>query len=130
MKSATIPGDHAASVVTDIHPVSGNMVDSLNIRAVEEAAPLEDEESSLSIPLHPLGVKPSGNAYAATENARHGTSYFQILPDEILALLLEYFESDELRLLGSTCKAFYAFCRADDLWKSLFIEYVSISAFI
>jgi hypothetical protein len=29
-----------------------------------------------------------------------------------------------LRHLGSTCKALYAFCHSDDLWKALFIEWV------
>jgi hypothetical protein len=118
MKSHMPSGDHGASNLTDFHP-SVSIVESLRSEAV-----VDEEESSLSIPTHPLGIKPAGNAYTATENARSKTSCFQILPDEVLAILLEYLDSTELRMLGATCKAFYAFCRADDLWKTLFIEYV------
>jgi len=128
MKSSTVPDDYAVSLVTDIHPGGGIYFDSLDLVDPEEAV-VDEEESSLSIPLHPSGIKPSGNAYTATKNARHSTSYFQILPDEVLAILLEYLDSDKLRMIGSTCKALYAFCRVDDLWKTLFIEYVSISVF-
>jgi len=81
-----------------------------------------DEEESSVIPPHPLGLKPSGNQYTAVFNARQNIGGFQALPDEILMLLLESFDSYELILLGSTCKQMYAFCRADDLWKTLFIE--------
>ncbi|RDW74017.1 hypothetical protein BP5796_07459 [Coleophoma crateriformis] len=81
-----------------------------------------EEESSVAIPLHPLGVKPLGNQYTATSNARHATGPFQILPDEMLAIFLEYLDSRDLQLLGSTCKSLFAFCRSDDLWKALFIE--------
>jgi len=83
---------------------------------------LEHQESAVSVPHHPLGVRPSGNQYTASENARYAIGPFQIVPDEILAILLEYFESSSLLVLGSTCKFLYAFCRSDDLWKSLFIE--------
>jgi hypothetical protein len=75
-----------------------------------------------AIPSHPLGVKPSGNKYTATKNARVAIGTFQILPDEVLVILLEYLDSRLLRHLGSTCKALYAFCHSDDLWKALFIE--------
>ncbi|TAQ86531.1 hypothetical protein B7494_g5153 [Chlorociboria aeruginascens] len=85
-------------------------------------APTTQEESLVSIPHHHLGVKPSGNQYTAIGNARHAIAHFQILPDEILAILLEHLESHSLRLLGSTCKFLYAFCRSEELWKTLFIE--------
>lgn len=94
---------------------SGGGIESL---ALEE----ESSSSAVAIPLHPLGVKPSGNQYTATSNARHATGTFQILPDEMLAIFLEYLESADLQLLGSTCKSLFAFCRSDDLWKALFIE--------
>jgi hypothetical protein len=81
-----------------------------------------DEEAGQTIPPHPLGVKPSGNKYTATESAREAIGLFQILPDEVLAILLEYLDSRLLRYLGSTCKALYAFCSSEDLWKALFIE--------
>lgn len=82
----------------------------------------EVEESSALIPPHPLGVKPAGNQYTATENSRYGIGPVQILPDEILAILLEHFDAPTLVALGATSKFFYAFCRSDDLWKILFIE--------
>jgi hypothetical protein len=80
------------------------------------------EEAEQTIPPHPLGVKPSGNRYTTTESAREAIGKFQILPDEVLAILLEYLDSRLLRYLGSTCKALYAFCFSDDLWKALLIE--------
>jgi hypothetical protein len=102
-----IPGRSAAVV-----PPSGG-IDSLA---------LEQPESLVSIPLHPLGVKPSGNQYTAPSNARHATGFFQILPDEVVATVLEYLDAPQLDLLGSCCKFLYAFCRSEDLWKALFIE--------
>lgn len=83
---------------------------------------LEQPESLVSIPLHPCGVKPSGNQYTAHSNARHAVGFFQILPDEVLATVLEYLDATQLGLLGSCCKFLYAFSRSDDLWKTLFIE--------
>lgn len=80
-------------------------------------------DTSNFIPPHPLGVKPSGNQYSALVNSRDFIgSAFKVWPDEILALFLEYLEPSELRLLGSSCKFLHAFCRADDLWKTLFVE--------
>ncbi|KAG9241705.1 hypothetical protein BJ878DRAFT_427536 [Calycina marina] len=82
----------------------------------------EPEDSPVTIPSHPLGLKPSGNQYTAVSNARDSLGEFQRLTDEALVVLLEYLESHLLRNLGATCKALYAFCRLDDLWKALFIE--------
>jgi hypothetical protein len=83
----------------------------------------EDENAASYIPLHPLGVKPAGNQYSATTNSRQALGLsFQAWPDEIIALFLDYLEPKELVRLGATCKFLYAFCRADDLWKNLFIE--------
>jgi hypothetical protein len=83
---------------------------------------LDPDDIGQAIPSHPLGVKPSGNKYTATESAREAIGTFQILPDEVLAILLEYLDSSLLRHLGSTCKALYAFCYSDDIWKALFVE--------
>ena len=109
-----VPVESGLFNVLDI-PSSYGGVDSLGAEETIE------EESSL-IPLHPLGLKPFGNQYAAMSNARWKIGSYQVLPDEILAISLEYLDSFELRLLGSTCKFLYAFCRSDDLWKALFIE--------
>lgn len=91
----------------------------------DEFDSLRDEALDVStyIPPHPLAVKPAGNQYSATLNSRDfiGSS-FQSWPDELLALFLDYLEPGEIVRLGSTCKFWYAFCRADELWKTLFIE--------
>ena len=117
MKSSILPADDGSSRALDFRPSGGN-----DVVESTESELLAIEESSVSIPLHPLGVKPAGNQYTATSNARHRVGSFQIWPDEILALFLEYLDSQELRLLGSTCKFLYAFGRTEDLWKTLFIE--------
>lgn len=87
---------------------------------------VEDEyvvdETQVSIPPHPMNVKPSGNKFSATQDARNASGTFQILPDETLAVLLEYLDSHSLRHLGATCKALYAFSRLEDLWKTLLVE--------
>ncbi|KAJ5692614.1 hypothetical protein N7462_002037 [Penicillium macrosclerotiorum] len=75
-----------------------------------------------AIPSHPLGVKPSGNALLATYNLRDAIGQFRRLPDELIILLLESFSGTDLLRIGRTCKAFYAFTRAEELWKALFVE--------
>jgi len=81
------------------------------------------EESSDTIPLHPLGLKPSGNQYTASVNSKRSVGpIFAIFPDEILSIFLEYLDVPGLLTLGSSCKFLYAFSRSDDLWKTLFIE--------
>jgi hypothetical protein len=109
MDSSSAPEPQGLAAVS---PPSGG-IDSLA---------LGHPESLVSIPLHHLGVKPSGNQYTAPSNARHAVGFFQILPDEILATCLEYLDVPQLRVLGSSCKFLYAFCRSEDLWKTLFIE--------
>jgi hypothetical protein len=106
MKSSAIPAE--SGYLESVHPSGG--VESLGL-----------EESQEFIQQHPLGVKPLGNQYTASVDARRFIGPFQILPDEILAILLEGFESRLLQTLGSTCKFLYAFCRSEDLWKTLFI---------
>ena len=83
-----------------------------------------DVESSVTVvPLHPLGIKPAGNAYTSSTNIRSTMGIFASLPDELIIQVLEYLDSTSLLQLGATCKAFYAFSRLDDLWKALFIGY-------
>ena len=83
------------------------------------------EYDSLTVPLHPLKIKPAGNAYTATENIKLATGSFALLPDELLIQVLEYLGAASLKRLGSACKALYAFSRLEDLWKTLCIEYDS-----
>ncbi|KAF2203758.1 F-box domain-containing protein [Delitschia confertaspora ATCC 74209] len=82
----------------------------------------ESEDAAAVLPSHPLGVKPLGNAYTATENIKLRCGAFARLPDELLNHFLETLDGETLVRLGSTCKALYAFTRADDLWRSLFVE--------
>lgn len=83
---------------------------------------LEPLDIPETIPTHPLGVKPSGNGLTASWNLRSAIGYWGILPDELIALLLETLDAKTLRQLGSTCKALYAFTRSEELWKAVFIE--------
>lgn len=83
------------------------------------------ESSTESIPVHPLGVKPLGNAYFASGPlARDTLGPLGILPDEMILNLLEHLDKESLRSLGSTCRFLYAFGQLDELWKPLYLEYV------
>jgi len=82
---------------------------------------IADEEPA-AIPSHPLSVKPSGNAYTASINSKASAGAFAQLPDELLISLLESFEAKILLSLGQTCRALYAFSRAEELWRALFVQ--------
>ena len=82
-----------------------------------------DLATEAEIPLHPLGIKPLGNLYLASgPNARNSIGTLQALPDEMLAILLEYFDQLTVRRLSYTCKFLSALCSSDDVWKALFLE--------
>ncbi|KAH7408398.1 hypothetical protein DE146DRAFT_373701 [Phaeosphaeria sp. MPI-PUGE-AT-0046c] len=82
----------------------------------------DDEDVAIALPSHPLGVKPAGNAYTASENIKSRCGSFVRLPDELLSHILESFDADTLVRLGSTCRALYAFTRLDELWRALFVS--------
>ncbi|KAJ5820217.1 hypothetical protein N7474_005808 [Penicillium riverlandense] len=84
--------------------------------------PEETSSAHEAIPSHPLGVKPTGNALLATWSLRDAIGPFKRLPDELILALLEYFDGPSLLRVGRTCKAFYAFTRAEELWKTLFVS--------
>jgi hypothetical protein len=84
----------------------------------------DDDDVAIALPYHPLGIKPSGNAYTASQNIKTKCGSFAMLPDELLGHILESFEADTLIRLGSTCRALYAFTRLDELWRALFVRYV------
>ena len=86
---------------------------------------LDSLESLVAVPQHPLGIRPSGNAYTAAENIKSAAGTFSRLPDELLVQVLEYLDGPCLRGLGASCKALFAFTRLEDLWKNLFLLYVS-----
>ncbi|KAF2099624.1 putative F-box and JmjC domain protein [Rhizodiscina lignyota] len=79
-------------------------------------------DTSTAIPRHPLGVKPSGNAYTSTVNLKDHAGAFAVLPDELLISFLEYLHVPELLRLGTACKALYAFTSAEELWRAAFLE--------
>lgn len=83
----------------------------------------EEDSSVTVVPLHPLGIKPAGNAYTSSSNIRSTIGMFNSLPDELIVQVLEHLHSTSLLQLGATCKALYAFSRLEDLWKALFIGY-------
>lgn len=81
------------------------------------------EYDSPTVPSHPLMIRPSGNAYTATENIKLAAGSLALLPDELLLQVLEFLDAASLKRLGCACKALYAFSRLEDLWKALCIEY-------
>jgi hypothetical protein len=72
---------------------------------------------------HPLGVKPSGNSLAASENSVGNMGLFGGLPDETVLVLLEWLDSKSLLRVGASCRGLYAYSTCDQLWKDLFIMY-------
>jgi len=87
----------------------------------------QDQEEEVMIPPHPLGIKPSGNAFSASYNSKSVTGYFTILTDDLLIQILELLDAPSLLCSGATCKALYAFSRFEDLWKSLLLRYAFFS---
>ena len=85
-------------------------------------------EALLACAPHPLQVKPGGNAYTASGNIRSAAGRFSRLSDELIVCILEHLDGPALQQIGSSCKALYAFARLDDLWKALFIGYISSSS--
>jgi hypothetical protein len=82
-----------------------------------------DMEEASAAPPHPLDIKPVGNAFTATYNLRNVSGgLFLALTDELIIRILEFLDGSSLLRVGATCKVLYAFARADDLWKTLFIE--------
>lgn len=87
-------------------------------------ASLPTEEETLpadAIPPHPLGLKPAGNAYTSPTNSKGKIGSFRSLPDEMVMGILEILGARDLMMLGGTCRQFYAFTRAEELWRGLFV---------
>lgn len=103
------------------HPLESSVHDNLTTHLRDDDAELDDDNGDATIPHHPLGVKPSGNALTADWSLRPAIGTLAILPDEMIMPLLLYLEAPDLLRLGRTCKALYAFTRAEELWKTLFI---------
>jgi hypothetical protein len=80
-------------------------------------------EEASTVPPHSLDIKPAGNAFTAAYNLRNVSGgLFSALTDELVVQILELLDGSSLLRVGATCKVLYAFARADDLWKTLFIE--------
>ncbi len=108
--------DRAVEVGANGQPWSSHTVTG------EDAHADDDSGLDSSVPPHPLGIKPLGNKYFATDDARTRLGVLQALPDEMLMQLLEYLDLPALRLLGYTCKFLFACCASDDIFKSIFLE--------
>lgn len=94
-----------------------------DITTLQSHPPAEEADLRIeAIPSHPLGVKPSGNALLATWSLRDALGSLRQLPDELVILLLEWLDGPSLLHIGRTCKALYAFTRAEELWKALFVR--------
>ncbi|KAF2772051.1 Clavaminate synthase-like protein [Teratosphaeria nubilosa] len=88
-------------------------------------APVSDYEAPSNASLverHPLGVRPSGNALTSDVNLKTACGRFAVLPDELLASLLEYLQAGDVLELGASCRALHAFTRNAELWRALFVE--------
>lgn len=96
---------------------------SKRLKYESHSARLGDERGDpLAVPAHPLGVRPSGNAYTTTRNLKANAGLLAALPDDLLLQFLECLDASDLLRLGATCKALHAFSRAEELWKTLLIE--------
>ncbi|KAF6240328.1 hypothetical protein HO173_001939 [Letharia columbiana] len=87
-----------------------------------QTLPTSSAEHDSLVPLHPLRIRPAGNAYTATEDIKMAAGSFAALPDELLIQVLESLDAASLKWLGCACKALYAFSRLEELWKTLCIE--------
>ncbi|KAA8896143.1 phosphatidylserine-specific receptor PtdSerR [Sphaerosporella brunnea] len=84
---------------------------------------VNDASVEIEIQPHPLLIKPSGNAFTSESNLRDTScGLFALFPDELILQVLGYLSEDELNAVGATSKGMYGFSRAEELWKSLFIE--------
>lgn len=99
---------------------------SLNIDRIP-FCPADASEESINldpqVQAHPLGVRPSGNAFTVTcAHARDHIGIFATVPDEVILALLEWLDDVDLLRLGTVCRAFFAFTTSDDLWKALLLR--------
>ena len=114
----------SAVPVQEYAPTTGMSDFRASKRLKTGSQPREEDASEDALPAHPYHVKPEGNAFAEEvgSNLKWNLGVFATLPDELLAHCLEYLTALQLVSLGSTCKAFYAFTRSEELWKTLFVE--------
>ncbi|ETN42916.1 uncharacterized protein HMPREF1541_02074 [Cyphellophora europaea CBS 101466] len=111
------------SITETLETTKGRQSESSHHLTVEDDAPISTlQHESLK---HPLGVRPSGNALIDGQNGLSATSAmgsFGMLPDGLMLSMLEYLEARSLAMLGSTCRALFAYCSFDQLWRDLAVE--------
>lgn len=103
-----------------------NEQDRFNASAPVRENHIDDQGTShRGVPGHPLQIKPLGNSYTgADSNIKSSAGLLAYLPDDLLLQLLEYLSATDLIILEATCRVLYAFCRHDEIWRTLFVEYV------
>ncbi|QLQ82535.1 hypothetical protein HG537_0H02970 [Torulaspora globosa] len=80
-------------------------------------------------PIHPLGVKPSGNALLfsnreVAENSRKRLLGNLVkLPEHLLVEILSYIaQPNDLKNLGHSSRILYAYCYNDEYWRNLYMR--------
>lgn len=109
------------------HHLEGRPLKKQRLDSAADNAANPDEAATIW--SHPLGIRPSGNAFTATANLKTAIGTFALLPDELLTQFLEYLDFQDLLRLGATCRALHAFTRSEELWKALLSEYVFMYSF-
>ncbi|CUS21020.1 LAQU0S02e03928g1_1 [Lachancea quebecensis] len=80
-------------------------------------------------PIHPLGVKPSGNIYLhndlkeldASRKRQLGT--LRALSEEVLARVLSFVDSpNDLLNLGHASRVLYAYTYNEELWRKMYVD--------
>lgn len=110
--------EHAAAESLSGPPVKRMRMANLSNNSIDQ----DDDSTVTSVRRHPLGVRPSGNAYTSSVNQKDSSGLFATLPDELIAQFLEVLEPQDLLRLGGTCRALHAFTRNEELWRALFVE--------
>lgn len=72
--------------------------------------------------MHPLGVKPLGNALFDNNNPRgKSLGYFAVFDDQLLTLVLSKLGPFAMSKLSRISKYLYAFCYHDEIWREFVI---------
>ncbi|KAF4548325.1 Hypothetical protein D9617_29g007020 [Elsinoe fawcettii] len=100
----------------------GHQIEPDIVRPTKRAKVYEPEEPVSTTVRHPLGVRPSGNAFLAPRNAKTVAGGFALIPDELIAILLDLLDAASLLRLGGSCRFLHAFTRNEELWRALFTE--------
>ncbi|POS86809.1 hypothetical protein EPUL_001262 [Erysiphe pulchra] len=81
--------------------------------------PVISEESPTLVPKHPLGIRPLGNQYIALTNSKCFAGLFQMLPEDLIANLLE--NIDPISLLVSQNSKDFPFTWLGT-WRSTYLN--------